>query len=229
METAWKAGHLFAETVHDIALAGKQAHNLEPVARRSNYLPSLRTRQSTFTYDSRAVANRLHLAEDCLSNTAKGAKHRLDVPITNLVAAIVESIGATQEQLRAARATYQRIRAAYANPKTRAGLPPLAAALVKGTDSLTEEGYLVKHGFPAETLSYDSLPPLTKATADEWWDKAVRQEVVRRLEDNSPESTRLRQSVSYLKRYEQLADLRRRAKSALRSLARPTRQAPTPS
>ncbi len=229
LAAAWNAGIFFAELIHELASNKEAARILERHARRSLYLPTLQARQPTFTYDFEDVAKTLHLAEDCVSNTSKNAQHRLDTPITRLVVDIVESIGVAQESLRAARATYQRIRAAYADPKTRVGLPPNAAALLAESDSMTEEAYLVSRGFASETFSYDSLPPLTRTTADEWWSKAVRQAVTRRLNDHSPECMRLRQSVHYLKTYEQVTDLRRRCKSALRNLARPTRQAPTPS
>lgn len=225
----WGAGLFFAELIHELAANEVTARKLERHARRSLYLPTLQARQPTFTYDFKHVADVLHLAEDCISNTAKDAQHRLATPITNLVVDIVESIGVIQVSLRAARATYQRIRAAYADPKSRAGLPPTAVALLEGTDAMTEDEYLVRHGFSAENLSYDALPPLTKATADVWWDRAVKQVVNRRLSDPGPESKRLRRLVHYLKPYEQLADLRRRCKSALCTVVRPTQQTPTPS
>ena len=44
METAWSTGQLFAETIHEIALDKAKASKLEPVARRSLFMPSLRTR-----------------------------------------------------------------------------------------------------------------------------------------------------------------------------------------
>jgi len=229
METAWLIGQLFAETIHDVALDKAKACKLEPVARRSLFMPSLRTRQKTFAYDFKEMAANLHLSEDCLSNTSGDASHRLDTPITKLVAEIVESIGSIQVQLRTARGVYQRIRAAYADPQSLVGLPKSVVAYIASADVGTEEQYLERHSFHPETLNYDSLPPLTKATAEEWWDRAVSREVSRRLNDHGPESMHLRKLVHYLKPYEQLADLRRRSKVALRTLARPTRQAPPPS
>jgi hypothetical protein len=224
----WAAGLFFAEMIHELAANKKALPKLEQLARRSLYLPSLQARQPTFTYGFKDVAKTLHLGEDCISNTAKKAKHRLDTPITKWVADIVESIGAIQEQLRVARGVYQRIRSAYADPQSLVGLPKSVVDYIASADVGTEEQYLERHSFRPETLSYDSLPPLTKATADEWWDKAVKQEVSRLLDASGPEIKRLRQLVNYLKPYEQPADLRRRSKVALRTLARPTRQAPPP-
>ncbi len=226
--TTWSAGLFFAEMIHELAANKKAVPKLVRLARRSLYLPSLQARQPTFTYGFKDVANILHLAEDCLSNTAKKAQHRLDTPITKMVADIVESIGVIQEQLRVARGVHQSIRSAYADPQSLVGLPKSVVAYIKSADVGTEEQYLKRQSFRPETLNYDSLPPLTKATADEWWDKAVSQEVSRRLNEHGPESMRLRKLVHYLKPYEQFADLRRRSKIALRSLARPTVKTPPP-
>ncbi len=226
--TTWAAGLFFAEMIHELAANKKAVPKLERLARRSLYLPSLQARQPTFTYGFKDVANILHLAEDCISNTAQKAQHRLDTPITKLVADIVETIGAIQEQLRAARSNYQCVRSAYADPKSLVGLPKSVVDYIANADVGTEEQYLKRQSFRPETLNYDSLPPLTKATTDEWWDKAVSQEVSRRLDDHGPESMRLRKLVHYLKPYEQFADLRRRSKIALRSLARPTVKTPPP-
>ena len=76
-------------------------------------------------------------------------------------------------------------------------------------------------------LQYEGLPPLTRSTAGEWWSKAVRAEVTRRFQ--GLEHTLLYAELQGNKAHEKLDDLRRRAKSALRSLAHPDPQNPQPS
>jgi hypothetical protein len=159
---------------------------------------------------------------------ADNAVHRLDSPVTHLIAEMVESIAWTQEHLRAGRELYARFRAPRVAARRATRVPKEDTAFANRIAAMTEDEYLVKlHHCRLDTLHYDSLPPLTKATADEWWNKAVRQEVTRRFA--FLDGTRLYALLRGNKPHEKLDDLRRRGKDALRSLARPTPQNPHPS
>ena len=225
---AWWTAKLFAELVHDLAFDKETARKLESYARRSLFLPSLRARPGTFTHDFQTVAETLHLSEDCLCHMADSAAHRLDSPVTRLIAEVVESIGWAQEHVRIGREFYTRSRELHADPKFMARLPKGEATFAHRLNAMTEDEYLVQiHHSRPETLHYDRLPPLTRATADEWWIKAVRQEVTKCFA--SLQGTRLHALLKGNKPHEKLDDLRRRGKDALRSLGRPTPQNPHPS
>jgi len=224
----WWAARLFTEVVHDLAFDKATAQELEWYARRSLFLPSLRARPGSFTYDFQTVASTLHLSEDCLCHMTDSAAHKLDSPVTSLIADVVEFIGWTQEHTRFGREFYANARKRHANRRSRARLPKPDADYARRIEAMTEDEYLVTiHHCRPETLHYDRLPPLTKATADEWWTKAVRQEVTKRFP--SLAGTRLHALLKGNKPHEKLDDLRRRGKHALRSLARPTPQNPHPS
>ena len=226
--SAWGAAKFLTELVHDLAFDKETAPVLERYARRSLFLPSLRARPATFTHDFQAVAETLHLSENCLCHMEGASTHKLDSPITHLVAEVVELIGWIQEHLRSGRELYTHSRKVH--PDQRSKKPPSKgdSAFASRIDAMTEDEYLVsfQHCRPA-TLHYDKLPPLTKATADEWWIKAVRPEITLRF--TTLEGTRVYALLNGNKPHEKLDDLRRRGKSALRSLSRPTPQDPHPS
>ncbi len=224
----WEAANLLVEAVHDMAFDKRTAREVEPYARRSLFLPSLRARSGVFMHDFPTVADVLHLSEDCLSYMAHTAGHKLDSPVTRLIAEIVESIGWTQARLRIGRDLYARSRALHADPKFIRRRSEASTAFARRINAMTEDEYLVQiRGYRADTLHYDRLRPLTKATADEWWSKAVRQEVTRRFP--ALEGSRLYTLLNGNKPHQKLDDLRRRGKVSLRSLARPTPQDPHPS
>lgn len=225
----WTAAKQLTEVIHDLAFDKNAAPEVARYARGSLFLPSLRARTATgFTHDFQAVADALHLSEDCLCHMADAAGHKLDSPVTRLIAEVVESIGWAQEHLRMGRDSYRRSKALHANAAYMARLPESDAAYARRVDAMTEDEYLVQiHYTRPETLHYDALPPLTKSTAEEWWTKAVRQEVTHRFPDLK--GSRLYTLLKGVKDHKKLDDLRRRGKSALHSLARPDPQSPQPS
>jgi len=226
--SAWGAAKSLTELVHDLAFDKETAPVLERYARRSLFLPSLRARPATFTHDFQAVAETLHLSENCLCHMEGASTHKLDSPITHLVAEVVELIGWIQEHLRSGRELYTHSRKVHADQRSKKHPSKGDNAFARRIDAMTEDEYLVsfQHCRPA-TLHYDKLPPLTKATADEWWNKAVRTEITLRFA--TLEGTRLYTLLKGYKSHQKLDDLRRRSKLALRSLARPTPQNPHPS
>jgi hypothetical protein len=224
----WSAAQLLTEAVHELACDKDHARELEKHARRSLFLPSLRARATTFTHNFQEVADSIHLSEDCLCHVADTAAYKLDSRVTRLVAEVVEFIGWTQAHLKAERDMYAHTCALLTDRRVMARKPKDSTAYARRVAAMTVEEYLVKSRCcRPETLHYDSLPPLTKATADEWWAKAVRQELTRRFADLA--GSRLHDQLKGVKPHEKLDDLRRRGKSALRSLARPTPPDPHPS
>ena len=209
--SAWRGAKFLTEVVHDLAFDKETAPVLERYARRSLFLPSLRARQGTFTHDFQTVAETLHLSEDCLCHMEGASTHKLDSPITHLVAEVVELIGWIQEHLRSGRELYTHSRKVYADQRSKKHPSKGDNAFARRIDAMTEDEYLVsfQHCRPA-TLHYDKLPPLTKATADEWWNKAVRTEITLRFA--TLEGTRLYTLLKGYKPHQKLDDLRRRSK-----------------
>jgi hypothetical protein len=223
--SVWFAAKQLVETVHDVAFDKEHAAHLESCARSSLFLPSLRTWQNSFTYDFQAIAQTLNLSKDCIAWMGDDAQHKLDTPITRLVAEVVEHIGWEREHIRHGRETHARTKALHARPDYMARLPESDAAYAHRVDAMTEDEYLVEvHYSRRERLHYDSLPPLTKSTADEWWNKAVAQEVEWRFE--KIKDSRLYDRLAGAKDYRKRADLKRRAKRALLAVAPPDTQAP---
>lgn len=224
----WESAKLLVDALHDLALDKRTARELQRYARHSLFLPSLRALSGVFTYDFPAVADALHLSEDCLVHMARAAGHKLDSPVTRLIAEVVEAIGWEQARVRQGREHYARLRTLHADRKFMARLPKGDAAYAKRVDAMTADEYLVRcYGCRPDALPFAELPPLTKATADEWWSKAVRPEATRRFATLT--GTRLYGILRGNKPHEKLDDLRRRGKVSLRSLARPTPQDPHPS
>lgn len=224
----WSAAHVLTETIHDMALNKERARELEVFARRSLFLPSLRAIPATFTHDFQVVAGNLHLSENCLCHMAGRAAHKLDAPITRLIAERVEIIGHLRDVVMMTHDRYALTCALLEDADYMKRAPPHAIEHVRSVAAKPVEDFLVNDGFcRPEHLHYADLPELTKDTADEWWRMAVRDQVTRLFADM--EGTHLYRLLKGNKPHEKLDDLRRRGKSALRSLARPTPQNPHPS
>jgi hypothetical protein len=223
----WIAANAFATAIHDLAFNKATARKLQLMARPALFLPSLRARQGTFTHDFQTVADAVRLSEDCLCNMSDNATHRLDSPVTFLIAQVVEDVGWAQGYVRGWRDIYASGRRNSAQAASSPDASQEAVAFARRYESMTEEQYLVEHSCSPLYLQYDALPPLTKATVEEWWTTAVRREVTRRF--RSMKGTRLYDLLKGNKPHEKLDDLRRRGKMALRSLARSAPQDPHPS
>jgi hypothetical protein len=224
----WSAAQLLTETIHDLAFNKDRARELEVFARRSLFLPSLRAIPATFTHDFQAVAGNLHLSEDCLCHMAGRAAHKLDAPITRLIAERVEIIGHLHDVVMIGHDRYALTCALLEDADYMKRAKPNAIAYVRSVAAKPVEDFLINDAFcRPEHLHYADLPELTKDTADEWWRMAVRDQVTRVFA--KMEGTPLYGLLKGNKPHEKLDDLRRRGKNALRSLARPTPQNPHPS
>ncbi len=223
----WSAAKLLTETIHDLAFDKEHAHVLQTLTRRSMFLPSLRARPATFTHDFQAVADALRLSEHCLCDMSDRAAHQLDAPITRLIAERVEMVGFIQERLYFARERYAFTRSLLDNETYMKRSTPDQIARVRRIAAMPVEDYLInEEACRPEFLHYSGLPGLTKDTANEWWDRAVRDQVTRLFADL--EGTHVYNLLKGNKPHEKLDDLRRRGKSALRSLAPPPLKTPTP-
>ena len=223
----WIAAHAFTTAIHDLSFNKATARKLQSMTRQALFLPSLRARQGTFTHDFQTVADALRLSEDCLCNMDDNAPHRLDSPVTFLIAQVVEDVEWNQRFVRGHRdgPVVSDKQSAKSGP-SQGALKELVAR-ARSSEAKIEEQYLLARSCSPIDLQSEALPPLTKATADEWWTKAVRREVTRRF--RSMKGTRLYALLNGNKPHEKLDDLRRRGKKALRSLARADPQDPHPS
>jgi hypothetical protein len=228
IHAVWSAARLLTETIHDLAHDQNRARELTCITRRSLFLPSLRARPATFTHDFQVVADNLHLSEGCVCHMSDRAAYKLDSPITRLIAERVEIIGHFQDQVMLGHERYALTCSLLDDADYMKQATPDNINYLRSIAAMPVDEYLVKMAAcRPEILHYAHLPDLTKATADEWWTKAVRQDITRHFK--TLEGTRLYTLLKGYKPHQKLDDLRRRGKSALRSLARPTPQNPHPS
>jgi hypothetical protein len=223
----WSAAKLLTETIHDLAFDKDHARTLQTFTRRSMFLPSLRARPATFTYDFQTVADALCLSEDCLCDMSDRAAHKLDSPVTRLIAERVEIVGYIQDHLFFERERHAFTRSLLDNVTYMKRATPDEIEHTRRLAAMSVEDFLVKQGAcRPEFVHYHDLPALTKDTVDEWWNKAVRDQVTRLFAEL--EGTHVYSLLKGNKPHEKLDDLRRRGKSALRSLAPPPLKTPTP-
>jgi hypothetical protein len=144
-----------------------------------------------------------------------------------LIAERVEMVGYIQDHLFFERERHAFTRSLLDNETYMKRSTPDNIEHTRRLAAMSVEDYLVNEGAcRPEFLHYSSLPDLTKETVNEWWDKAVRDQVTRLFADL--EGTHVYNLLKGNKPHEKLDDLRRRGKSALRSLALPPLKTPTP-
>jgi hypothetical protein len=104
LATAWFIGSQLAQAIHDLVLEeprNKRAiDHLFTIASKSFFLPSLRSRNSKFTFDFEKVANAVQLSDFCMVKLDEESLARLDTPVTMFTAETIEAIGRTRDQVK---------------------------------------------------------------------------------------------------------------------------------
>lgn len=212
IHAVWSLSRNFAETIHDIAL--DRPDRLEWLTMDSLFMPSLRAMPDNFRYDFPAIAKATRLSEECILDMRSKAAHRLDKPPTRFVANILQDVAFTIRSLGFEKRSLEHMRKSAAR-----GL----VEFLKYADMPLEKWLLECCYYKPYQIHYDELPPLTKKTVSEWWEKAIKGEVERRFEKikGSKFYAILEAATASKKDYEVRDELKRRCKQALHSLARP--------
>lgn len=209
--TAWNMATDFAKTIHDIAL--DHPDRLESLAKKSVFMPSLRARPKNFEYDFPEIAEKTHLSEECLFDARDSSKHYLDTPATRLAADIVQYMAARIFELKSLKTAFTFIQQGAASG---------VAACQKFAGWQLEKWLLDYGHVKSYELHYDELPPLTRKTVPDWWNKAIKGEVERRFESIKGTAFHSElQKATDGQDYQVRDELKRRCHQALKSLARP--------
>lgn len=218
---AWYAALALVEGIHFLAL--KQPERLRGTARRALFLPSLRATARTFDHDFPVIADAIQLSADCTVDMGPDARHQLDQPVTRFVAGLIDTIEYWKEIAEGAVDTVNGLRAAVEKNPTGEFGPWRRLTL--------EEHWNGSYPRHPEKLAYRNLPPLTKATCDEWWNLAVKPmlehpDMMIRIRGSRLHEEIVRGTETG-KDYEVRDELKRRCRPKLKSLAREAKQPTT--
>jgi hypothetical protein len=215
VHTAWSGGETLAEAIHDLALTKPGA--LKRYARGEIFLPSLRARSKVYTHDFEEVSKAIELSEDCVIDTGEAALHQLDSAATRFTAQVLQKIADWKQTVEFEE---RRLAGYQAQANAEPGGP---FGQFRGMSF--EDYWRRKYPLNPEAPGYRTLPPLTKKTAPEWYEKAVKPYLIRAetLEQikGTPLYAELCMATTSGKDFEVRDELKRRCQPKVRALARP--------
>jgi len=211
----WCGAKQYAEVVHYVATTKPQ--RLRLLAGNSLFVPSLRAKSKTFTHDFKQVAEAIGLSQECNINMDSTAMHQLDKPATRLVAEILQDIAFWQRSIKWDEESLKGMR--------RLAIERPGSEWEKYRNVSRDDWLRDHYPHNPEFFVYRELPPFTKDTVSEWWEKAVKPylekaSTLTKIRD-TPFYESLRKATATGKDYEIRDELKRRCKPKLRTLAKP--------